>query len=53
MTRLTDGRKIAEITMNVWDGTGYTPDFSLDFFEVGALPYDEERDAYVVDDIDY
>ena len=53
MTRLTDGRKIAEITMNVWDGTGYTPDFSLDFFEVGALPYDEKMDAYVVDDVDY
>lgn len=53
MTRLYDGKKIAEITMNVWDGNGYTPDFSLDFFEVGALPYDEEKDAYVVDDVDY
>ena len=53
MTRLYDGRKIAEITMNTWTGNGYTPDFSLDFFEVGALPYDEKRDAYVVDDVDY
>lgn len=53
MTRLYDGKKIAEITMNVWNGNGYTPDFSLDFFEVGALPYDEEKEAYVVDDVDY
>ena len=53
MTRLYDGKKIAEITMNTWTGNGYTPDFSLDFFEVGVLPYDEKRDAYVVDDVDY
>lgn len=53
MIRLTDGKKIAEITMNVWNSNGYTPDFSLDFFEVGALPYDEEKEAYVVDDVDY
>lgn len=53
MTRLYDGKKIAEITMNTWTGNGYTTDFSLDFFEVGALPYDEKREAYVVDDVDY
>lgn len=32
MTRLTDGKKIAEIEMMVWEGSGYTPDWSYDFF---------------------
>lgn len=53
MTRLTDGKKIVEITMNEWTGTGYTPDWSYDFFNVGSLPYDEEKNCYVVADVDY
>ena len=53
MTRLTDGTKTVEITMNNWDGNGWTPDWSNDFFEVGGLEYDEETDAYKVQDVDY
>ena len=53
MTRLTDAKKTVEITMKEWKDDGYTPDFSMDFFEVGQLPYDDEKDAYIVDDVDY
>ena len=53
MTRLTDGNKTVEITMQTWTGNGYTPDFSNDFFEVGGLERDEEKDAYIVPDVDY
>ena len=53
MTRLTDGKKIAEIEMMVREGSGYTPDLSYDFFEVGNLEYDEKLEAYKVKDVDY
>ena len=53
MTRLTDGKKTVEITMCVWNGNGYDPDFSNDFFGVGGLERDEEKDAYIVPDVDY
>lgn len=51
--RLYDGRKMVEIQMNNWTGDDYTPDWSNDFFEAGNLPYDEELDAYMVEDVDY
>lgn len=53
MTRLTDGKKTVEISLKVWENNGYTPDWSMDFFEVGQLPYDDEKDAYIVEDVDY
>lgn len=53
MTRLTDGKKTVEIEMCDWTGSGWTPDWSADFFEVGGLKRDEERDAYIVNDVDY
>lgn len=53
MTRLTDGTRTVEIEMARWNGTGFNPDWSMDFFEVGGLPYDEEADTYKVDDVDY
>ena len=53
MTRLIDGKKIAEIEMMVWEGSGYNPDWSHDFYEVGNLEYDAELDAYKVADVDY
>ena len=53
MTRLTDGKKTVEIAMQVWTGSGYTPDWSNDFFAVGGLEHDEEKDAYKVEDVDY
>lgn len=52
-TKLTDGKKTIKITMCKWDGNGWTPDWSADFFAVGGLPYDEERDAYRVEDLSY
>lgn len=53
MTKLTDGKKTVEITMKMWKYGQYTPDWSNDFFEVGGLEYDEELDAYKVNDVDY
>ena len=55
MTRLFDGERIAEITMIDWDKNTNeaTPDWSADFFEVGGLEYDEEHNAYKVEDVDY
>lgn len=53
MTRLTDGAKTVEITMQTWTGAGYTPDFSADFFEIGGLPFDDETEAYIVEDAEY
>ncbi len=53
MTKLYDGTKTAEITMTEWNGHGYDPDWSADFYDVGLLPYDEERGAFIVDDVDY
>lgn len=51
MTRLTDGNKTVEIIMQVWKYNEYSPDWSGDFF--GPLPYDEEKEAYIVEDVDY
>ena len=51
--KITDGKKTVEIRMMVWEGNGYSPDWSLDFFEAGSLPYNDETDTYTVDDVDY
>lgn len=53
MTRLYDGKKIAEITMCIYEGNGWTPDWSNDFFDIGLLEYDEDHEAYKVEDVDY
>ena len=53
MTRLTDGKRTLEIAMNNWTKYEYTPDWSVDFFDVGCLPYNSELDAYQVEDVDY
>lgn len=49
--KITDGKKTVKIEMVTWTGDGYSPDWSDDFFESGSLPYDEEKDAYIVDDV--
>ena len=49
MTRFYDGNHIAEISMS----TGNSPNFEQDFFETGRLKFDEEHNAYMVDDVDY
>ena len=51
--KITDGKKTVEIRMMVWEGNGYSPDWSADFFDAGGLPYDDEKDVYTVDDVDY
>ena len=51
--KITDGKKTVEIRMMVWEGNGYSPDWCLDFFEAGSLPYNDETDTYTVDDVDY
>lgn len=53
--KMTDGKKTVEITMKVWSdfNTGYSPDWSNDFFNAGILPYDEDEDFFIVDDVDY
>ena len=48
---LTDNKKTIEITMHTWNGSDWGLDFSYDFFD--TAPYDEEREIYVVDDVDY
>ena len=51
--KITDGKKTVEIRMMTWEGSGYSPDWSMDFFEAGSLPWDEERNVYTVPDVDY
>lgn len=56
MTVLVDNSKAVEVTIREWDEVGmqYGPDWSNDFFEVGALEsVDGLDDAYFVDDVDY
>lgn len=51
--KITDGKKIAEITMQEFDGNRWGLDWSMDFFNAGKLPYDEETDTYTVEDVNY
>lgn len=54
MTILTDGQRTVGIQMNFWTGTGFTPDWSNDFFDVGILPKtDDDEDIFIVDDVRY
>lgn len=51
--KITDGKKTVEINMLIWTGSGYTPDFSTDFFDAGGLPHNDEADVYTVPDVYY
>lgn len=53
--KLTDGIKTIDIRMVIWDddASSYGPDYAPDFFEAGGLPYDDDRDAHTVEDLDY
>ena len=51
--KITDGSRTVEIRIQRWNGSGYDPDWSIDFFVAGSLPYDEETDTYTVEDVDY
>lgn len=54
MTKLTDGKRTVEITMQNWDTENhcYDCDFFSDFFEVGGLKMDDDG-AYLVPDVEY
>lgn len=51
--KITDGKRTVEINIMTWNGTGYGPDWAGEYFNAGALPYDEENDAYTVQDVQY
>ena len=53
--KLYDGKKTVNITIREWDNryNSANPDWSLDFFEAGGLEFDEDREAYIVSDVDY
>ena len=50
--KMTDGKRTIDIQMKVWNGSGYGPDWSIDFFDAGSLPRNEDG-VDVVDDVDY
>lgn len=51
--KITDGKKTVEIRIQRWNGSGYDPDWSNDYFTAGALPYNDDTDTYTVDNVDY
>lgn len=51
--KLTDGKNVIEISMNKWEGNGYSPDWADEFFECADAKYNEEMDAYNVPDLQY
>ena len=51
--KITDGKRTVEINIMTWNGTGYGEDWAEEYFDAGALPYDEEKDAYTVQDVQY
>lgn len=55
--KMTDGNRTIEITMKTWNGTGYTPDFSNDFFVAGSLSrvwVDRlNEEVFFVEDVSY
>lgn len=51
--KITDGKKTVEIKIQRWNGSGYDPDWSTDYFDAGTLPYNEGADTYTVDNVDY
>lgn len=46
------GKKV-EIKIRYRNGSGYGPDWSIDYFNAGSLPYNEATDTYTVDDVAY
>ncbi len=51
--KITDGKKTVEIRICRWNGSGYDPDWSTDYFNAGSLPFDPETETYTVDNVDY
>ena len=36
--KITDGKRTVEIRMMIWQETGFSPDWSNDYFGAGQLP---------------
>lgn len=53
MIRLTDGKRVVEISMMTWTGFGWSPCWAADFFVVGTLEENEDLEAFEVQDLDY
>lgn len=51
--KITDGKRTVEIVIHRWNGSGFDPDWSNDYFGAGRLPYDPETDTYTVPDVGY
>ena len=51
--RFTDGARILEITMRMWDGTRWWQDISGEMLAEPGMQYSAAHDAYICDDIDY
>lgn len=51
--KITDGKQTVDITLRTWQDGDWTPDWSEDFYDAGALNYDEEHDIYHVEDVAY
>ena len=49
--KITDKKKTVFIEMKTWNGSGYGPDWSKDFFNASTLTMN--GDAYIVEDVDY
>jgi len=53
--KITDGKRTVEIRLIIWQGTGYSPDWSNDFFDAGMLSSIEVGSdlLYCVPDVEY
>ena len=51
--KITDGKRTVEIRMMICLVYDYSLDWANDFFDAGLLHYDEEAEAYIVEDVDY
>lgn len=51
--KITDKKVIAEVKMQVWDeeSASYSPDWSQDYFTAGSLVYNDDLEAYEVENI--
>lgn len=51
--KMTDGTRTIVIEIRQWNGTGYDPDWSMDYFCAGSLAYNADADCYIVQDVQY
>ena len=51
MFKITDGKRTIDLCLSIWDGKNYY-DVTSWIMEM-TVPYDEEKEAYIVQDIPY